>query len=61
MFADADDEFLSSRAISCLYKLIQTADMAMGNFYEELDGELILHEDEDVWLFAKIYKMSIIK
>lgn len=61
MFADADDEFLNTRAITCLYQLIQSADMGLGSFYEEFEGKLILHQDEDVWLFSKIYKMSIIK
>ena len=63
IFSDADDLFYSNLAIEMLYTSItkNNSDFVFGNFYEVVDNSLILHEDYDIWVFAKIYKTDIIK
>ena len=69
MFCDSDDTFYSAFAIEELYleTVKENSDLLIGNFYEECVSDkdskrsLVLHEQDVTWLFAKIYKTSLIK
>ena len=63
MFMDADDVFLTPKAVELLYNAIieKKAHVVTGSFLEETkEGKIVRHEVDLVWVFAKIYSREFL-
>lgn len=61
IFCDADDILLFNLFLENALEEMPEADFVFSNFYESVPKGMIAHQDNDVWLFGKMYKTSIIK
>lgn len=67
LFMDADDCFYSPLTLHHFHKqlLLKNWDFIAGNFIEEINQQeeyyYKIHEDRQIWLFAKLYKTRIIR
>lgn len=63
VFIDSDDFFYAPDSLYKLYNEINTnkLDVVISNFYIEKNGDLILKEDDCVWLHGKIFSRKFLK
>lgn len=64
VFADADDTFLNSFALSQLYYAIEEVkeNVIFSSFIEQNNEQVFIPHDNDyIWIFSKIYKRSFLK
>lgn len=64
VFIDADDTFSGAFALNYLYALISQDDVCMGRALMEeqnIDGQILAHTHDMVWLHGKIYKRSFME
>lgn len=64
MFADSDDEMFNSFSVKLLVDKIEeeNCDIVYSDFLEETnDNKFITHNNDDVWVFGKIFRRSFIE
>ena len=62
VFIDSDDVFYDYLSIEKLYNTIvkSNSNVVSGKFIEEVNGGVIIHENDDIWMHAKIFRRSFL-